>query len=314
MRNTKMLIGLLLVLCVACDKSERETPSGLKFKVVKEGNGIMPKEGEAVLFNFVFKDSNDSTWRTTYEMTSQPYIVIRDTSLIKSEDGMSQMIRMLSAGDSVVLSIHIKDFFKDIVRSPIPPQFDTTLTFTYQFKVDSIVPKDSVKSYEQKLYAIQQAKLVADQQAQFIKDTTAIAEYLSKNNIVAQTTELGMRYVITKPGKGPKGVPGMKAEVRYAGYTLEGMYFDTNVKAVALEKGLHDERREPYPTYPVTIDQSQVISGWHEALKLLNKGAKATIFIPSNLAYGTYGNGRMIPPNTVLIFDLEVVDLKNAKK
>lgn len=310
MRITKMLIGVLLVLCVACDKSEeKETLSGLKFKVVKQGTGVPTKVGDVLVFNFVFKDSKDSVWRSTYEMDFPPYIIMPDTAGMKMEDGMTQMLRMISPGDSVLLNISIKDFFKDIVRGPIPPQFDSTLIFTYQIKAEKTMSRDSFMTYQREFMVNQAKKQVA-------KDSAAIEAYLAKNNIVAQKTESGLYYSITSPGKGDNGKPGQAAKVNYAGYTLDGVYFDTSIKAVAMEKGLYNPEREkymPYAPYDVTIEQSQVIRGWHEALKVLNKGAKAIIFVPSGMAYGPQGRGAAIKPNEVLIFELEVVDLKDSQ-
>jgi FKBP-type peptidyl-prolyl cis-trans isomerase FkpA len=308
MRITKMLIGVLLVLCVACDKSERETPSGLKFTVAKEGTGVPVKVGDVLLFNFIFKDSKDSVWRSTYEMDFPQYIVMPDTAGTKREDGMTQMLRMITPGDSIVLNISIKDFFKDIVKSPIPPQFDSTLIFTYQIKAEQTMTKDSFMTYQRNFYMKKQKEQVA-------KDSVAIETYLAKNNITAQKTESGLYYVITTPGKGENGKSGQSVKVNYAGYTLDGVYFDTSVKSVAMEKGLYDPQREqfaPYAPYDVTIDRSQVIIGWHEALKVLNEGSKATIFVPSTMAYGPQGKGQ-IKPNECLVFDLEVVDIKEQK-
>lgn len=309
MRVTKMLIGLMLVLCVACDKSERETPNGFKYKLAKEGTGEPAKTGEVLLFNFIFKDSKDSVWRSTYEADFPQYLVMPDTAGMKQEDGMTQMLRALKPGDSVVVNIHIKDFFKDIVRQPIPPQFDSTLTFTYQIKAENIMSRDSFATYQRNFYE-------EKQKVQWAKDSVAIENYLAKNNIKAQRTESGVYYVITQPGKGDNGKSGQFASVNYTGYTLEGKYFDTSVKEMAEKTGLYNAEREkylPYAPYEVTIDRSGVIRGWHEALKVLNKGAKATVFIPSSLAYGPQRKSEIIKENEVLIFDLELVDLKNEK-
>ena len=60
-----------------------------------------------------------------------------------------------------------------------------------------------------------------------------------------------------------------------------------------------------------TCGVGQVIKGWDEAMQLLNKGSKATLVIPSELGYGSTGAGNgVIPPNAMLIFDVELVDIK----
>ena len=144
---------------------------------------------------------------------------------------------------------------------------------------------------------------------QLSKDVAAIDAFLAEKGIQAEKAESGLRYVITKPGTGENCKPGQIAQVNYAGYMLDGQYFDTSVKEVAQANGLYNEGGRYIP-YPVTIDETQVIKGWHHALKLLNKGAKATVYIPSPLAYGRQQRSELIVPNSILVFDLEVVDVK----
>lgn len=308
MRITKPLIGiLLLVLCAACSESERKTPSGMKFKLVKEGVGEPAKAGEVIMFNFTFKDTGDSTWWTTYKAPFPQYMVMRDTAGMAREDGMTQMLRMLKKGDSAVVEIPIKEFYRDYVRREMPAKTDSTWTITTRMKVENIMPQDSFMTYQRDFYT----KL---EKAQSEKDAAILDEYLAKNNITAIKTPSGLRYVMTKGGIGENGKPGQYAKVGYAGYTLEGKYFDASDRAIAIEKGFFNPQRDqyaPYAPYDMIIDQSQVIMGWHEALKLMNKGSKATIYVPSGLAYGPRQKSEIIKENQILIFDLEMIDLKD---
>lgn len=303
MRITNVLFGLLLLLCVACDKSEKETPSGLKFTIVKAGDGILPKADEVLVFNYLFKDSKDSVWTDTFKEDFPAAILIADSAAIPTENGMVQMLRMVSTGDSIAMEISIKDFFKDMLKGPVPPGFDTTLMLSYNIKVNAIMSRDSFMAFQNEFMMKQQA-------VQFEKDIAAIDAYLAEKNIVAEKTESGLRYIITKPGTGENGKSGQVAKVNYTGYMLDGQYFDSSDKSVAEQKGIYDARREPYTPYDVTIDQTSVIKGWHEALKLMNKGSKATVYIPSVLAYGAQQKSEVIKANSILVFDMELVDLK----
>lgn len=76
---------------------------------------------------------------------------------------------------------------------------------------------------------------------------------------------------------------------------LDGKVFDSSV-----------QRGEPLE---FTLGIGQVIEGWDEGLLLLNEGDKARLIIPSDLAYGSRGAGGVIPPNAVLIFDVELVKI-----
>jgi FKBP-type peptidyl-prolyl cis-trans isomerase FkpA len=303
MKITNVLLGLLLLLCVACDKSEKETPNGLKFKVVKAGSGELCQPNDVLLFNFKLTDSKDSVWNDTFANGMPAAVMIQDTSAMRTEDGMMQMMRMVSPGDSIVVNLTIKQFFKDLVKSPIPAGFDSTLSLTYLIKIDSITTPKGVRE-------IQSAIMKKRSAEQLEKDIATIDAYLSEKNISAEKTESGLRYVITLPGKGENGKAGQVAKVNYAGYLLDGQYFDTSIKEIAQAKGVYNPAREPYAPYDVTIDETSVINGWHQALKLMNKGAKATFYIPSTLAYGQQQRSEVIKPNSILVFDMEVVDLK----
>lgn len=298
--NVVLVVGLALLF--SCTSSnEKETPSGMKFKIVKKGDGILPKPGEVVVFQFLFKDSKDSVWaQMTKDMPAA--VLTNDSSAIVSEDGMTQMLRMVSKGDSVVVSMSISKFFKDLVRSPMPPDVDSTLTLSYHIRVDSIMAQMDFMAYQQEMMSKFREKQLA-------KDIATIDQYLADNNIDAVKVESGLRYVITSPGKGENAKSGQTVKVNYSGYLLDGKYFDSSVQSVAEAKGIFNPMR-PYEPYEVTIDQTGVIQGWHEALKYLNKGSKGTFYIPSSLAYGPQQRSEVIKENSILVFDLECLEIK----
>ncbi len=109
----------------------------------------------------------------------------------------------------------------------------------------------------------------------------------------AQKTDSGLHYVIVKEGDGkgsPK--PGQSITCHYKGTFLDGKTFDSSY-----------DRGEP-----LSFQIGQVIEGWNEALQLMSKGEKRILLIPSYLAYGDRGAGGVIPPNTPLIFEVELLD------
>ncbi len=107
------------------------------------------------------------------------------------------------------------------------------------------------------------------------------------------TTPSGLKYVITKEGVGtdsPKH--GQKVTVHYTGTLMDGRIFDSSI-----------HRGEP-----VDFKVGQVIDGWNEALVTMHRGEKRTLIIPPELGYGVYGVPNVIPPNSTLIFDVELLD------
>src|SRR5262245_36187219 len=149
-RVSYVLAGLLL-LCVACNsQSEKETPNGFKYKVVKAGDGKIVKAGELLVFNFQLRDNNDSVWNESYKQGYPAIIEIRDTSELKAEDGITQMLRQLSPGDSVKASMKTTEFFKTVARAPIPPMVDSTGTITYIIKCDEVITKEEFPAWREK--------------------------------------------------------------------------------------------------------------------------------------------------------------------
>jgi FKBP-type peptidyl-prolyl cis-trans isomerase FkpA len=113
----------------------------------------------------------------------------------------------------------------------------------------------------------------------------------SKEGVV--TTESGLQYRVITEGTGVKPSVQDSVTVHYAGKLLDGTEFDSSYA-----------RQEPV-TFPV----SGVIAGWTEALQLMPQGSKWELFIPADLAYGPGGNGP-IPPNSVLTFEVELLEVK----
>ena len=109
----------------------------------------------------------------------------------------------------------------------------------------------------------------------------------------AVRTPSGLRYVITKDGKGTSSPRmGQEVTVHYQGTLLNGKIFDSSLA-----------RKQP-----AVFRVGQVIEGWNEALQMMKKGEKRTLIIPPDLGYGEYGYPGIIPPNSYLIFDVELLD------
>lgn len=125
---------------------------------------------------------------------------------------------------------------------------------------------------------------------QFDQDIKEIKEYISNNNLEAKETNSGLHYVITKEGTGNHPVANDNVVVRYKGYKTNEKVFDQS-----------DENG-------IKFNLQGVIKGWTEGIQLLKEGGKGVLLIPSKLAYGEKGSGP-IGPNTVLIFDVELLTI-----
>ena len=126
----------------------------------------------------------------------------------------------------------------------------------------------------------------------------------------AKTSGSGLMYIIETVGEGLKPNDGQEVNVHYAGYFVDGKMFDTSIKSLSEANGMYNAAREPYAPMPVAYGPSaRLIPGFKEGVALLNVGGKAKIIIPPSLGYGAQGAGGVIPPNTWLIFDIEIVGI-----
>jgi FKBP-type peptidyl-prolyl cis-trans isomerase FklB len=151
----------------------------------------------------------------------------------------------------------------------------------------------TLEKFKQEL-AVKQQKMHEELVA---KNRADGAEFLAtnKNNPGVITLPDGLQYEVITNGSGPVPSPSDIVTVNYRGMLIDGTEFDSSYK-----------RGQP-AEFPV----GGVIHGWTEALEKMNVGSKWKLFIPSELAYGERGN-RGIPPDSVLIFEVELLDAKAA--
>lgn len=111
------------------------------------------------------------------------------------------------------------------------------------------------------------------------------------------TTTSGLQYKVIKEGKGKKPGPEDEVSVHYRGTLISGKEFDSSYS-----------RNEP-----AEFQVGGVIRGWTEILQIMTEGSKYMAYIPSDLAYGPRGAGADIGPNETLIFEIELLKIKDKK-
>jgi len=145
-----------------------------------------------------------------------------------------------------------------------------------------------------------QAKAVAKREATGAESKKAGEKFLAENKKKkgVKETKSGLQYKVLKDGSGKK--PGEKdtVVVNYRGTLINGTEFDSSYG-----RGT-----------PATFQVGQVIKGWQEALQLMKTGSKLEVYVPSMLAYGPNGAGGKIGPHETLIFEVELVEIKDEKK
>lgn len=166
---------------------------------------------------------------------------------------------------------------------------------------DAIKGKASTMTDEEMQAAIQKLNetLVKRYQEQGDMALQEGKAFLAENKKKPGITTLpsGLQYRVIKEGTGQSPNLNDSVVAHYRGTLINGKEFDSSYKRNA----------------PTTFPLRGVIRGWQEALPLMKEGGKLQIFVPSNLGYGTSGSGQAIPPNSVLIFDIELLKVNVSK-
>jgi FKBP-type peptidyl-prolyl cis-trans isomerase FklB len=146
------------------------------------------------------------------------------------------------------------------------------------------------------LVSLKQRTSSAEQEAgqQSVQDNLARGEaFLAENATREGVTTLpsGLQYKVIEAGSGPSPKRTDQVTVHYRGTLIDGTEFDSSYSR----------------NKPATFRLDRVIPGWTEGLQLMQQGAKWQLYIPAGLAYGESGSGARIPPNSALVFDVELI-------
>jgi len=170
--------------------------------------------------------------------------------------------------------------------------------------------QDSINDREPKLSMEEMRSMIVDLkkrarevqmrrvQEQIVKNAEESEKFLegNKKKEGVKTTESGLQYKVLKDGAGAS--PGEEdfVKVNYRGTFIDGKEFDSSYA-----KG-----------EPARVQVDGVIKGWTEALQMMKEGSKWQLFVPPELAYGRGGLGQRIPPNKVLVFDIELLGIEKG--
>ena len=177
------------------------------------------------------------------------------------------------------------------------------------------VGKDAKKFNADKVfknYFSEEAKKKEKQEKEIEKNKANYQKEFTELKKKAIKTDSGLSYIITNSEEGRIAPQiGEDVFINYAGFFENGMLFDSSKEDLADAFGIHDKQRAQYNQYiPIPFKfgaKTGLIPGFIEGIEQMKKGDKATIFIPYHLAYGEAGRGP-IPPNTDLIFELEMIE------
>ena len=245
---------------------------------------------------------------------SQFFITHKETPWL---DGKHTVFGEVTSGMDVVNAIQQNDVINKvtIIRKGKDAQaFNAAKTFTdyYANKAEDDKKQAAIAEENRKKQLEAEAaakKVYTDKYGTVMK---AKVDNLAAIRKGATKTESGLEYKIVSKGSGKKPAEGSQVYVHYAGYLEDGSLFDSSYAEVNKAYGKYDESRgsqNGYQPFPFTAGKKDgLIPGFIEVLSHMNVGDKAVAFIPANLGYGARGAGNVIPPNSNIIFEIELLD------
>lgn len=281
---------LLLIIWALCmpflafsqqDKGFQQSTTGLKYQFFKDEPGRIAVVDDVIKINFKMMTSNDSVLRDTWKEEGAKISQAPEPIFLGSPE---EAFLMMSAGDSAAFLISADSLFEKAIQQPMPDYIAKGSFLKFIIKMEG-------------LYTMEEFEAEMNKEAAAIveKEDSTIQEYITSNNMKGVKQPSGLYYVQLTPGTGLKAEPGKTVSVHYTGKLLNGFEFDSS--------------RDRGP-FDFNLGQGQVIAGWDEGVAMMSVGEKGFFILPSGLAYGARGAGGAIPPYSILIFEIELLDVK----
>jgi FKBP-type peptidyl-prolyl cis-trans isomerase FkpA len=304
MRTLLIAALFALVAAQACQKKEITTEHGYRFINHTNKGGAKPQPGEGVSMQ-VYVWIADSLFVSTRKNNNgkpSEFNIPEAKELPEKVPPVYDAILLMSAGDSATIYAPIDS----MDRQALPEKFKNEKDIRYELVLEKIVTKEEIKAKEaeaQKEMEAEQMRFAEEQKnapATIARGKNEVAPLMQKTlsdykagklGDRLKKTASGLEYVVLEQGTGAAINDGDRIPTHYYGMLKSnGERFDDS-----FERGVS-----------VPFGVGQLVPGFNEGMKLLNRGGKAIIFIPSPLGYGEQGAGDRIPPNSDLVFYLEM--------
>src|ERR1700733_2573056 len=309
MKYILIILALAIVVNANAQSDMQRTPGGASYRIFTHNTGDKIKVNDVVTFQFIQKTDKDSVLISSYVTGNQGKAQCKPTDTLKDyvELNLMQVFPLLTLHDSVEVKVPTDSIFKTM-EAQRPPFLPKGSNLIFVLRIDRIQSLDEAMAERN----AEIAKSQADEAKVKAEEPNEAAKYIAAHKLILKTTATGLKYVITKPSLKAKPLKGDTLLVNYTGRTIDDKVFDSSIASVAQAANLNQPGRT-YEPIQFVVGTGGVIPGWDEGLLLLGEGAKATLVIPSDLAYRDQGAGEDIKPYSTLVFDVELVKIKTGK-
>lgn len=287
MKNRIIYLSILGLFLWACaEKSPfpefEKTESGLYYKMVEEGTGKQVVFNDIVTLDLKYSTDDSVLFDSeSYEFPTQLKVI--DPAY---PGDVMEGFAMMKVGGSAVFKTSADSFFAVIAKVDRPAFIDSGAYLTFEATLQNAQTIEEL-----------QAEKAAEAETNKGLEVGLIGNYIEEHNITVEPKESGLYYIETKKGSGEQVQRGQTVTVHYIGRLLTGEKFDASY-----------DRNEPFE---FTLGAGQVIPGWDEGIGYMRVGGKATLIVPSSLAYADRPPpGGVIKAYAPLVFDVELLEVK----
>ncbi len=261
-----------------------------------------PQEGDDVMMHMVAICNNRFMYHSGQLNKGKPGAFSISKSTFKGD--INEAIVLMTPGDSIICLVDAQSIY-EYSKKRLPDFIKPGDLIQYNIRLVSITPKEQL----QKEREAAMMKALQQQESNQNTDDETLKAYFKTKNITPIKTASGMYFNIQKEGTGSLSKPGDTVVMNYRGNLLDGTVFDSNIDSAFMH------------VQPLTfvLGTGRVIQGWEEGIGYLKPGSKASFYLPASLAYGSQSrpgnaaNPKGIPPNSVLIFDVELISVKGRQ-
>ncbi len=288
MRYLVVIILLLSPIFFICSCSEygdfKKADSGLLYRIVESPNtnGLQPKIGDILELKYSYKLENGKEFFNSENGGRRYLKKLEKPSHVGGsfEDGLA----MLREGDSAIFKISAENFLLFSEKyGRLPQGVNGTDNFIIKVRFVDIMDEREQEEYVAESYHVSEEQ-----------ELEILANFLANANIKQEPTKSGMYIIENKEGSGELIKAGNKVTLNYTLTLVDGEMIETTLGNL-----------------PMTFvyGRDVMIDGWDEGIAKMKKGSVAKLVIPSKLAYGEEGKGKIMPYST-LIFDIEILDVQ----
>ncbi len=266
---------------------------------------LHPQEGDDVMLRMIAICNNRFMYSSSQVNKGKPGAFSISKAAFKGD--IADALMRMTPGDSIICLVDAQSMF-EYSKKKLPDYIKPGDKIQYNIRLVSIKPKAEL----QKEREATMMKVIGEAPQKIENTSTddeALKTYFNSKHITPTKTSSGLYYSIQQQGSGPLAIPGDVVTMNYRGTLLDGTIFDSNIDSTFMHM-------QPLN---FTLGTGRVIKGWDEGIGYLKGGSKATFYIPSALAYGPQSrpgnafNPKGIPANSILIFEVELVDVKHPQ-